>query len=356
MTLLERLKNTDNIIIYGAGDYGQVVLEYLENLGVYTEKKIHIAVSKKEDKQQNTTDKIGGGGIPIREIDELRDYCNSSLVIVAVSKEKQRSMIEKLLNIGFENYFSMTEILYTYMKKINNKLKSIEEIKAFSEKQIAYSEEILWGMNFNRAIENSKWLRDKEIKVGDSACGYYYFYILYKALNSGKFKSILDIGMGQTSKLIGQYVIYNDAAKHTIIENDKDWIDFILPELKLGKNSEIIQLDYKMTKKDNIDVRVYEDFSEKVTGTYDLLSIDAPAGYDMTDYSRIDILSILPRCLKESFIIMIDDTDRAGERNTVNYILDALEKNKIQCVSCSYQGKKRFTIITSKDNKFFCTL
>lgn len=353
MSLLEEIKCRSNIIIYGAGDYGQVVLEHMSNFLNFAEKKILIAVSRDENIEKNS---LRDKGIEIFIIDNLTEYCHNSLVVVAVSKEKQQLMVDNLVEIGFENYFVMTEALYEYMKKINYKLRSREEVKALAKKQIEYSEEILWGMNFNRAIENSKWLRDKEIKVGDSACGYYYFYILYKALDTGKFKSILDIGLGQTSKLIGQYVNYSTDAKHTIVENDRDWIDFILPDLKLGKNSEIIQLDYKIICKDNIDVRVYENFKDQVNESYDLISIDAPAGYDMTEYSRIDILDILPKCLKESWIILIDDTGRRGEWNTVNDILAVLRKNKIQYNSCSYQGKKRFTIITSKDNKFYCTL
>lgn len=49
--------------------------------------------------------------------------------------------------------------------------------------------------------------------------------------------------------------------------------------------------------------------------TFDLILIDAPLGADMKQYSRIAVLESLPECLAEQFVIMIDDTDRSGEKN-----------------------------------------
>ena len=40
---------------------------------------------------------------------------------------------------------------------------------------------------------------------------------------------------------------------------------------------------------------------------YDLIFIDAPLGGISKIYSRIDILSIIPKCLSEHFVIIVDD-------------------------------------------------
>lgn len=54
---------------------------------------------------------------------------------------------------------------------------------------------------------------------------------------------------------------------------------------------------------------------------FDVISIDAPIGTDL-EYSRRDVLELLPDILEKDFVILMDDANRQGERNTI-----ALEDN-----------------------------
>lgn len=350
MRLLNEIRKADHIVVYGAGDYGNIVTKWMLNHIEFAEKNIWTAVTRKGSENQLNT-------FCIRQIDQLCEIAEDCLVIIAVSSEKQEDMKRILDELGFSRQYYMSQQLYDFMKREVDYAERLQEVSLRVQKDIEYSEEILWGMNFNRLIKDSDWCISQDITSGGAAVGYYYLYIMYKILNSGKFRRILDIGMGQTSKVIGQYAAYNSEVSCTIVESDKEWIDFFSPELRLGANTEIIQMDYKFIEKNHCRVRVFEQFKKKLEGAkYDFISIDAPVGCDMSEYSRIDILDLLPECLEDSWIIMIDDTDRKGENWTVESILHILQKKNMKYNIGRYKGKKEFTIITSLDNRFFCTV
>ena len=69
------------------------------------------------------------------------------------------------------------------------------------------------------------------------------------------------------------------------------------------------------------NVTKYVGFDEKLKEkSFDLMMIDGPYGYRSPDYSRVDILSILPDCLNDEFVILMDDCDRKGEQRTCQLI------------------------------------
>ena len=84
--------------------------------------------------------------------------------------------------------------------------------------------------------------------------------------------------------------------------------------------------------------------------------IDAPFGVDMKQLSRIDVAKLVPKILKESFIIIIDDTNRIGETNCCKMIEGRLKESGIEFCQGSYQGDKKTTVICSTDYKYLCSL
>jgi tRNA isopentenyl-2-thiomethyl-A-37 hydroxylase MiaE len=189
------------------------------------------------------------------------------------------------------------------------------------------------------------------------AVGSYYLLILYRILESDKMNTFLDIGLGQTSKLISQYARRHDNVMHTVIEADRDWIKAFKKNL-LGP-VEIIDLNYEelVDEVTGEELRVFEHFSEVLRGRkYNYISIDAPLGTGAKGKSRIDVLSILPDCLEKSFVIMIDDINREGEMHTFEAIKTILKNNNIEYAEARCTGTKMFGIITSWDNRFFCSV
>lgn len=236
-------------------------------------------------------------------------------------------------------------------EKINKLEQTIQEVKGISK-------EILWGEIFNNTIFNSSWLTDKSFSPGRWAVGYQYLYSVYRILNIAKPKSILELGLGQSTKLLSQYAQSNREIKHIVVEHDPEWIEFYKQENNLTVNTKILKLEriIREYKGDN-NILAFKDFKESLHGLkFDFISIDAPLGAYGKVYARIDILEILPDCLNEDFVIIIDDYNRNGEKHTVNEIEQSLKRNGIVYVKGIYYGEKQCMVICSEKLKFICSM
>lgn len=188
--------------------------------------------------------------------------------------------------------------------------------------------------------------------------GYQYLYVMYRILNEIKPKKILELGLGQSTRMIGSYARAHNDIEHIIVEHDEKWIDFFQQDFSLSSNSEILLLDREFISfKDAEKVRVFKGFAEKLTNKqFDFISIDAPLGGDMKQYARIDVLQMLPGILSDDFIIMIDDTERSGEKNTVLLIEQCLQTSKIPYKKGVYSGAKDCTLICAEKLGFLTTM
>lgn len=83
---------------------------------------------------------------------------------------------------------------------------------------------------------------------------------------------------------------------------------------------------------------------------------DGPFGYLAKTYARTDVLTIMPDCLATSFVLFWDDTERAGEKNTIKEMLNILEENGIKYKTGFYRGVKEMLVLASEDNRFLCSM
>lgn len=225
-------------------------------------------------------------------------------------------------------------------------------------------EEILWANIFHDSIIGSEWLRGQSFAPGRAAIGYPTLYALYRILDEFQPQRILEMGLGQSTKMISAYAKWkekkNETCEHIVIEHDQSWIDFYTKKNEVSKNTKIFQLDLvqayvPMENGEETSVNLYKDFGQRLGDKkYDLIFIDGPFGSPI--YSRIDILDILPECLEKSFIIMLDDAQRQGEDNTVKMIKQAILNDGRKLAFGYYTGQKSTAIITSKNLHFYCTM
>lgn len=228
----------------------------------------------------------------------------------------------------------------------------------------AISREILWSNIFHDTIKGSNWLQNQPFSPGRAAIGYPTLYALYRILDEFQPRSILELGLGQSTKMIGSYVKWKEQkgeeCKHIVVEHDKNWIDFFKNSFELSKSTEIMQMDLVKPYLDwengtQIEVNMYKDFGATLTDkVFDLIFIDGPFGSDVV--SRIDIIDLLPECLNDSFILMLDDAERNGEQNTLKMITNVLNENNIKYARNYYSGEKASAIITSENLHFYCTM
>lgn len=234
------------------------------------------------------------------------------------------------------------------IKRIKEKIKKIE----------GTGDELLWARIWDDTCKGIDWITDlPSISPGRWAVGYNYIYVMTRVLDSIRPHSVLDLGLGISSSLISCYFKFFDYEDglHTIIEQDENWVKFYTQINKLPDTSEIhvcecVEKSYKDCK-----IYAYKDFANVVKNKkYSVISIDGPWGSDR--YSRRDIIEVLPDILEDSFVIILDDTNRRGEKDTIKEIEQILRLNNIEFVNGWYSGLTDCNLICSKSLRFLQTL
>ena len=127
--LLGIVKKYETVIIYGFKDIGTCVLDYLINfetdikLSNYCGRVKYFAHSEPSNNDHEKK------GIPIRTIDQLTDYADESLVIIATQEQHHDVIRKKLDKYGFENRLFISHEIYIQLKRIvNNYRTSVDNL------------------------------------------------------------------------------------------------------------------------------------------------------------------------------------------------------------------------------------
>jgi hypothetical protein len=228
--------------------------------------------------------------------------------------------------------------------KIN---KLVEQNKKILEKL----EELEWAHIFHDSIRGNKNSEQVRIHPGRWAANYSFLYILVRVLNDVRPSKILEFGLGESSKLISTYAEENkDLKKYDIIEHDNYWVSSFKSRFRMTEKArlEIFQLATK--KINSCDVLVYDKLYHKKYVEYDLYIVDGPFGSDK--YSRIEIYEIFKLKKKEDdFIIIFDDYNRDGEKQTIELLMEYFRNNKIDFYCARFNGVKSQLVITSSRYK-----
>jgi hypothetical protein len=216
--------------------------------------------------------------------------------------------------------------------------------------------ELNWANIFNNSINSSQWCINKNFSPGRFAIGYPLLYALFKILDEIKPKRILEFGLGESTKLFHQYAIYFSDVQVTTLEHDLDWVKFYLNKKQIPDNSAIKIVENKeIIYNGNVTLGI-ENLNQIIQESlYDLILVDAPFGSKR--FSRSQILSLIPINIDQNhFIIIIDDYNREGEKETCIELEKIFVKNNIEFFKGVYSGAKESIIYCSRDLKFLTTL
>ena len=289
---------------------------------------------KKLKKQNDKIDRILNNTVRIRE--ELHNTC----------------MDVKKVRIELHDTHLKTNEIYDYQYDFQCNL--MQKLN-YTERKCS---ETLWAEIFNNTIASSEWLVNRSFSLGRWAIGYPCAYVLYRVIDELHPNKILELGLGQSTKIISQYTRYYNPDKHIVIEHDPEWISFFSKNYSLPDETEIIQCPLMNDSyKEQNGIRQFQNFSQAVgSEKYDLIMIDAPFGGDMKEYARVDVLKKMPQCLEESFVIIFDDCNREGEQNTFYEMVKVLEDANIDYKVGTYSGDKIIKVICSVDNSFVTSM
>lgn len=213
-----------------------------------------------------------------------------------------------------------------------------------------------WANIYRDSIRGKDWLEKLPLNVGRAAVNYNFFYVLNRILSDFKPNRILEFGLGESSKFISSYILNEKFCKeHIIVEQNPEWKNSFTQRWKLSDKSDI--LIFPVCEKrinDNLSI-VFNDLKVKDIEKFDLYVIDGPLG--SKHYSRYDIVEIAEKFNnKAEFIIMIDDSHRDGEQETIEILSETLKNKGILFNKGIYSGSKSLMIIATEKYKFSCTL
>lgn len=253
------------------------------------------------------------------------------------------------------NYNKRIEEIYNCLCQCNEKISHLQDdlAKRKNEADNRFYE-LYYADLLHDTILNSTWLKDKSFSLHRWAANYSFIYMLYRILDNAKPKHILEMGMGQTSRLTSQYVSYcNPDATLDIIENDAGWIEVYKPQLTQSEHIKVHQCDLEFFKDDECDCRKYKELNKVVGNTkYDLVIIDGPLGADQT-LPRSNILDLIKNGnIADDFIIIFDDAERKGEQKTIANTIALLEEQEIKYSSFQRNALKTQQFISSLTKSF----
>ena len=233
---------------------------------------------------------------------------------------------------------------------------SLKRIELQNQEIISLNKELLWSEIYHDSIRDCKSLRSFSINVGRWAGNYTFFYLLFRILSSCRPNSILELGLGESTKFISTF-IENEMTdcRHVVVEHDTSWHSNFNKQFTLGFKTrvelvDLVQKEFKGTK-----VTTYTDQLSNIAELYEFYVLDGPFGSDR--YSRIDILSIVDRFpLDHEFVILFDDTHRNGERKTFNLLLEKLADKGFEVHHTQAQGIKDVSLVVSSSFKWLTSI
>lgn len=297
-------------------------------------------------------------------LDKALEGQAKTLAALSQSLEQSAAGLQKQTDALAEAFAAGREQMATRQQAdaLNKRAEILADTAEKARRQAAdsarHASEAVWAQIFNNTISESLWLKDKTFSPGRWAVGYPYLYVMYRVLNETRPKRILELGLGQSTRMIAQYAAAFQDVEHIVVEHDQEWVEFFCNDFPLPKNTKIVMLEREMVPyKDAEAVRVFKGFKETFQGQkFDFISVDAPLGADMKQYSRIDILGLMPDCLSKNFVVMIDDTARSGETNTIDDMKQCLNSSQISYTIGKYSGEKSCTVLCTSTHAFLCSM
>lgn len=239
------------------------------------------------------------------------------------------------------------------LKRIRQFLTRDREFHNIETSQLS---EIEWAHIFHDTIKNKKWLLELSISPGRWACNYSYLYILSRVLMDYKPERILEFGLGESTKLVSCF-LQNELieSKHKVIEHSEEWISVFQKRFTISDNTKIVHAELENKSIYDFQSFGYKNIENIITEKYDLYLIDGPYGSDK--FSRYDICLLANKLsTDDQFIIIIDDYEREGEKDTVSQFMKILESKKIKFHFGVYSGKNTQIVITSEKYQYATSL
>ena len=290
-----------------------------------------------------------------KSVDNARDELNTKITDMGNAVNVSVATASKNMTDAVDNMrHGMGDQISALNSEITTAVSAVGDAVQRNQSELSLRDsEQYWAHVYHDTISNSSWLNNKSVSPGRWAVSYIVLYVLYRILDEMRPTSILECGLGQSSKLTIQYARAT-GAKLMICENNPDWLNFFARQMPDAPDYTTILDAVNVQIVPPYESRTYHGFSDAIGKTkFNLVLIDGPRGSD--HYSRPEILDIVDN-LDTSFVILLDDMNRIGEQETWRMLREKLKSRGIDFREGRYTSDKGLGIICSPDLAFLTSM
>ncbi len=204
----------------------------------------------------------------------------------------------------------------------------MSRIEALSAEQVY--QQIFFQQCANAGIRNDFY------PVG-AAASYSLLYVLARILAEQNVMTVIELGSGETTRLVDR--LLPSGARHVCYEEDAIWHGKLAPRLE--------HCDYRLrplVEKVTDGIR-HETYDQMEFSDFDLLIVDGPRGVER--HSRFACVDLARKNKNADFVIIFDDGDRPGERETIAHVEQLLREGGRKVKVNGLQGRTGQMLITS---------
>lgn len=186
--------------------------------------------------------------------------------------------------------------------------------------------------------------------------------VLAKVLSLCRPATVLELGSGQTTKILADYARSSPEVQILTIEEDDDWHSRLSATLKPPANhhycsSHLESREVTLPNDRGVVSTAWYSRSESLLAgrQFQLILVDGPSSYrrgEFVRYSRSGLIPYLPALLDSSFVIVIDDTDAYGHYLTARSMRESIVAHGRAVQAFEVHGVKSQTILCSPDWQF----
>ena len=141
--------------------------------------------------------------------------------------------------------------------------------------------ENIWHHIFRESFRTGGWKSELRLNMGRWAAGPAFFYVLHRILEEVQPQHVVELGLGESSKLISKFAEHGSfPASHVIVEHSQKWIDAFQSRFKLSRATSLLRLPLKGKVKNKTPQQAvaYDRIPKDVWAKADLVLVDAHSG------------------------------------------------------------------------------
>ncbi len=208
----------------------------------------------------------------------------------------------------------------------------------------AYLESVYQG-NFFELAKRTDWVTKLPIaSPSGGTASFALLYALLTLLREGRIQRILELGVGQSSMLLDQYAAHF-GAEVLHIDDDQAWL--VRATVTAQPGVKALYAPLRPMRVRGYDIEWYG--CVQPSGLFDLLLVDGPPAWNIrTRFNRLGVLRWLPEVLSPENVVVVDDSNRRGEKVLVTELQDLLCSVGYQAEAREVVGATSATLVATR--------